>query len=49
MMASFYCQELIRNTKYLCVGYIQKLQQENEKTANIVKKPEPAPADQGSD
>ena len=49
MMASFYCQELIRNTKYLCVGYIQKLQQENEKSASIPKKPEAAPADQGSD
>ena len=28
MMASFYCQELIRNSHYLCLGYINKLQQE---------------------
>jgi hypothetical protein len=28
MMASFYCQELIRNTHHLCKGYINKLQQE---------------------
>ena len=28
MMASFYCQELIRNTYYLCHGYIRKLKNE---------------------
>ena len=30
MMASFYCQELIRNTFYLCQGYINKLQMEKQ-------------------
>ena len=30
MMASFYCQELIRNTYYLCHGYINKLQSEKK-------------------
>lgn len=28
MMASFYCQELIRNTHLLCQGYITKLQED---------------------
>lgn len=31
MMASFYCQELIRNTHLLCQGYISKLQEEKKK------------------
>ena len=30
MMASFYCQELIRNTHLLCQGYISKLQEEKK-------------------
>ena len=34
MMASFYCQELIRNTYYLCHGYINKLQQEKKEQSN---------------
>lgn len=38
MMASFYCQELIRNTLYLCHGYINKLQQEKVKGASNKKK-----------
>jgi len=33
MMASFYCQELIRNTFYLCHGYIDKLQSEKKAAA----------------
>ena len=33
MMASFYCQELIRNTYYLCHGYINKLQSEKKASA----------------
>ena len=37
MMASFYCQELIRNTFYLCHGYITKLQQEKKANANKAK------------
>jgi len=31
MMASFYCQELIRNTHLLCQGYITKLQEDRVK------------------
>jgi hypothetical protein len=31
MMASFYCQELIRNTHLLCQGYISKLQEDRVK------------------
>ena len=28
MLASFYCQELIRNSHLLCKGYINKLQED---------------------
>lgn len=38
MMASFYCQELIRNTFYLCHGYINKLQSEKLSNANKAAK-----------
>ena len=46
MMASFYCQELIRNTAYLCHGYINKLQHEKKQsnkasTGFIQHKPKP--------
>jgi hypothetical protein len=39
MMASFYCQELIRNTHLLCQGYITKLQEDRQAPKRQVSEP----------
>ena len=49
MMASFYCQELIRNTHYLCHGYINKLQLEKKQSKVTMMKDRAAIANPNSD